>query len=350
MRRLALLSILLCRGLWASAETVYTVDCNGGGDFRTIQACFDALPSKPAEWRTVRIMAGTYREKVTLDVYKDKVAIVGQGDVRVVWGDCSGKAADGYEMTTYDSYTMSLQADDVFLQHVTVENDAGRVGQAVALETRGDRIWIDRCRLEGDQDTFFARGYVSRVYVTYSYIEGTTDFIFGPSIVGFDGCEIHCKADSFITAASTTERNKYGFVFYKCRVTAAGDVTKVYLGRPWKSTARTVWWKCEFPAVIRPEGWRDWHDAARKGDVYYAECECTGPGADRSGRVEWSRELTRDERADYLPWELVFAKKTGSEQFRGDWEPLANLYLRPLLGCWLSYIRYATLRSTDFVN
>ena len=79
-------------------------------------------------------------------------------------------------------------------------------------------------------------------------------------------------------------------------------------------------------------------------------CECTGPGADRSGRVEWSRELTRDERADYLPWELVFAKKTGSEQFRGDWEPLANLYLRPLLGCWLSYIRYATLRSTDFVN
>lgn len=350
MRRLALLSILLCRGLWASAETVYTVDCNGGGDFRTIQACFDALPSKPAEWRTVRILAGTYREKVTLDVYKNKVAIVGQGDVRVVWGDYSGKAADGYEMTTYDSYTMSLQADDVFLQHVTVENDAGRVGQAVALETRGDRIWIDRCRLEGDQDTFFARGYVSRVYVTYSYIEGTTDFIFGPSIVGFDGCEIHCKADSFITAASTTERNKYGFVFYECRVTAAGDVTKVYLGRPWKSTARTVWWKCEFPAAIRPEGWRDWHDAARKGDVYYAECECTGPGADRQGRVEWSRELTRDERADYLPWELVFAKKTGSEQFRDDWEPLANPYLRPLLGCWLSYIRYATLRSTDFVN
>ena len=76
MLRSAILMILLCRGLWASAETVYTVDCNGGGDFRTIQACFDALPSKPAEWRTVRIMPGTYREKVTLDVYKDKVVVV----------------------------------------------------------------------------------------------------------------------------------------------------------------------------------------------------------------------------------------------------------------------------------
>lgn len=320
MRRLALFSILLCRGLWASAEPVYTVDCNGGGDFRTIQACFDALPSKPAEWRTVRIMAGTYREKVTLDVYKDKVRILGdeRAETRIVWNDYSGKRVDGRELTTYDSYTMSIRADDVYLDCLTVENDAGRVGQAVALETRGDRIWIDRCRLEGDQDTFFARGYVSRVYVTYSYIEGTTDFIFGPSIVGFDGCEIHCKADSFITAASTTERNKYGFVFYECRVTAAGDVTKVYLGRPWKSTARTVWWKCEFPAAIRPEGWRDWHDAARKGDVYYAEWRCTGPGAVRQGRVEWSRELTDAEAAEYTS-EKIFAKKTGSEQFRDDW-------------------------------
>lgn len=343
-------TILLCCGLRAAAEPFYTVDCNGRGDFQTIQACFDALPSKPGEWRTVRIMPGTYREKVTLDVYKDKVAIVGQGDVRIVWDDYSGKVVDGYEMTTYDSYTMSLQADDVFLQGIIVENDAGRVGQAVALETRGDRIWIDRCRLIGNQDTFFAKGYVSRVYVTYSSIEGTTDFIFGPSIVGFDSCEIHCKADSFITAASTTERNKYGFVFYKCRVTAADGVTRIYLGRPWKSTARTVWWMCEFPAAIRPEGWRDWHDAARKGDVFYAECECTGPGADRSGRVAWSHELTPDERFDYLPWERVFAQKTGSEQFRADWAPLSTLYLRPMLGNWLFYIRYSTLRSTDFVN
>ena len=176
MLRSAILMILLCRGLWASAETVYTVDCNGGGDFRTIQACFDALPSKPAEWRTVRIMPGTYREKVTLDVYKDKVVVVGcgkyPGDVRLVWDDHSGKVVDGRELTTYDSYTFSVQADDVLLHNLEICNDAGRVGQAVALETRGDRIWIDGCRLIGNQDTFFTKGYVSRVFVTDSYIEG----------------------------------------------------------------------------------------------------------------------------------------------------------------------------------
>ena len=61
-----------------AGEPVYTVDCNGGGDFRTVQECFDALPSKPDGWRTVRILPGTYREKVTLDVYKDRVRIVGE--------------------------------------------------------------------------------------------------------------------------------------------------------------------------------------------------------------------------------------------------------------------------------
>lgn len=305
-------------------EPVYTVDCNGEGDFRTVQECLDALPSKPDGWRTVRILPGTYREKVTLDVYKNCVRIVGVGgaeEVRIVWNDFSGRVVDGYEMSTYDTWTLSLQADDVILEGLTVENDAGRVGQAVALETRGDRIHINRCRLVGDQDTFFTKGYVSRIWVTDSWIEGTTDFIFGPSIVLFDRCRIHAKADSFLTAASTTERNLYGYVFRDCRVTADTSVGRLYLGRPWKSTARTVWIRCELPAAICPEGWRDWHDSARKGDVYYAEYRCTGPGADRRGRVAWSCELTDEEAAFYTP-ERIFAKKTGSEQFRRDWNPL----------------------------
>lgn len=323
LKQLVVVVFALLVGGYAAAEPVYVVDCHGGGDYRSLQACFDALPSKPDAWRTVCIRPGTYREKVTLDVYKDKVRIVGQGDVVIVWNDHSGKVADGREMTTYDSYTMSIQADDVLLRGVTVRNDAGRVGQAVALETRGDRIRIDRCRLVGDQDTFFTKGYVSRVLVTDSHIEGTTDFIFGPSIVVFDRCRIHCKADSFITAASTTERNLYGYVFFDCRVTAADGVTKVYLGRPWKSTARTVWIRCELPAAIRPEGWRDWHDAARKGGVFYAEWGCTGAGADRSKRVVWAHTLSIEQLSDYTLGR-IFARKTGSEQFRDDWNGLTE--------------------------
>ena len=201
MKRFLLILAALC-GAWLSAraaEEVYTVDCRGGGQFRSVQACFDALPSKPAAWRTVVIRPGTYREKVTLDVYKDKVRIVAAeaGTVRIVWNDYSGKVVDGRELTTYDSYTMSLQADDVFMQGITVENDAGRVGQAVALETRGDRIHLCDCALVGDQDTFFTKGYVSRIYVERCHIEGTTDFIFGPSIVLFDDCTMRRYAERY---------------------------------------------------------------------------------------------------------------------------------------------------------
>ena len=226
MKSAVIITILLLSSFVASAETVYTVDCNGGGDFRTIQACFDALPSKPAEWRTVRIMPGVYREKVTLDVYKDKVRILGDemAETRIVWGDYAGKVVDGRELTTYDSYTMSVQADDVYLDCLTVENDAGRVGQAVALETRGDRIHLYHCALIGDQDTFFARSYVSRVHVENCYIEGTTDFIFGPSIVLFECSTIHCKADSFITAAyHRVQRMRIRLLLLPCDGGRRGD-------------------------------------------------------------------------------------------------------------------------------
>ncbi len=304
-------------------KTEYEVDCNGKGDFTTVQACLDALPSKSPVWRTVTIKPGTYREKVTVDVYKDKLRLVGEGDVTIVWDDHSGKEVDGYIMTTYDTYTMSVQADEVLLENLTISNDAGRVGQAVALETRGDRIRVENCRLLGNQDTFFPKNYVARIYVKDSYIEGTTDFIFGPSITVFDNCEIHCKQNSYITAASTTERNKYGFVFRKCRVTTEEGVDKLYLGRPWKSTACTVWLECELPAAIRPEGWHNWGSKEREKTSFYAEWRCTGAGADRSQRVAWSHELTDEQAADYT-LEKIYALKTGSEQFHDAWDGTFN--------------------------
>ena len=337
MKRIACL-ILMLTGILSCASprqetagAVYVVDCNGSGDFRSVQACLDALPSKPDGWRTIRILPGEYREKVTVDVYKDKVAIVGCGatpeEVRIVWDDHTGRVAHGHEMTTYDSWTLSIQADDIYLANLTVENDAGRVGQAVALETRGDRIWIDGCRLVGDQDTFFTKDYVSRVYVTDSYIEGTTDFIFGPSIVYFQNCILHGKVNSYLTAASTTERNKFGYIFDACTVTAADGVERLYLGRPWKSTARTVWICCDLPEAIVPEGWHDWNDPIRQTSSFYAEYGCTGAGSERSKRVPWSHLLTTEQALEHTDLAQVFAKKTGSEQFYDDWMPTDESYV-----------------------
>ncbi|MBQ2842967.1 MAG: right-handed parallel beta-helix repeat-containing protein [Alistipes sp.] len=305
-------------------KTEYVVDCNGKGDYTSLQECLDALPSKSPVWRTITVKEGVYREKVTIDVYKDKLTIVGEGDVKIVWDDHTGKVVDGYTMTTYDSWTMSIQADEVHLQNLTIENSAGRVGQAVAVETRGDRIIIENCRMLGNQDTFFTKDYVARVYVKNCYIEGTTDFIFGASTTVFDNCEIHCKQDSYITAASTAERTIYGYIFRNCRISCGEEVTAMYLGRPWKSTGRTVWIECYMPEQIHPEGWHNWGAKDREERSFYAEYKCYGPGADRSKRVKWSHELTDEQVANEYTLEKIFALKVGSEQYRWPWNGTFN--------------------------
>ena len=232
MKRLLAILLLFLVGCQQQPKTEYVVDCNGKGDFTSVQECLDALPSKSTVWRTVTIKEGVYREKVSIDYYKDKLTLIGEGDVKIVWDDHAYKVVDGYTMTTYDCWTMTVLADEVHLINLTIENDSGRKGQGVALETQGDRIIIENCRLLGNQDTFFTKDYVARVYVKNSYIEGTTDFIFGASTTVFDNCQIHCKQNSYITAASTAERTIYGYIFRNCRISVGDEVTAMYLGRP----------------------------------------------------------------------------------------------------------------------
>jgi pectinesterase len=99
-----------------------------------------------------------------------------------------------------------VQANDFTLENITVENAAGALGQAVALHVEGDRCVFHNCRFLGNQDTIYAAGKFSRQYFSNCFIEGTTDFIFGEAAVLFEKCEIRCKADSYITAASTPFR------------------------------------------------------------------------------------------------------------------------------------------------
>src|SRR5699024_8419272 len=59
-----------------------------------------------------------------------------------------------------DCATLTIDADDVTLEDITVENTFDKTvgldlpdSQALALRTRGDRIALHRCRLLGRQDT-----------------------------------------------------------------------------------------------------------------------------------------------------------------------------------------------------
>ena len=101
------------------------------------------------------------------------------------------------------------------------------------------------CRILGNQDTIYTGAKFTRLYFKDCYIDGTTDFIFGPSTALFEDCIIHSKRNSYVTAASTPKEAKYGYVFKHCKLTAEPGVDKVYLGRPWRPYAYTLFIECE---------------------------------------------------------------------------------------------------------
>src|ERR1044072_1384476 len=159
---------------------------------------------------------------------------------------------------TFNSYTVLVQGNDFYADNLTIQNTAGRVGQAVALHVEGDRATIKNCRLLGNQDTLYLATESSRQYYQDCYIEGTTDFIFGEATVVFQNCTIKSLINSYITAAATRPNQQFGFVFFNCKLIADTSATKVYLGRPWRPFAKTVFINCELGSHIVPEGWNPW--------------------------------------------------------------------------------------------
>jgi len=298
-----------------------TVAQDGSGDYTTVQAAFDAVPSLYTGPITVRVKAGTYAEKVILESGKVNVHLVGDGaeNTVITWDDYSGKMVDGVTLGTYTSYTVAIDADDFVAEDITFQNTYDGA-QAVALRVRGDRVAFYDVRMLGFQDTYYTHGY-GRIYHQNCYIEGTVDFIFGRAIAVFDNCEIHSKRDSPVTAAQTEPGYAYGYVFRDVTLTADAGITGATLGRPWGPYAQTVFVDSEIGAHIAPAGWLEWQGTQNHLTAYYAEGGNTGPGADTSNRVAWSNVLTQSE-IDALTLENIFARTSAAPNpFAADWMP-----------------------------
>ena len=208
-------------------------------------------------------------------------------------------------MGTFRTYTLKIQGSRITLKNITIENNAARLGQAVALHTEGDCLTFVNCRFLGNQDTIYTGNAKTRLYFKDCYIEGTTDFIFGPSTAWFENCDIFCKAESYITAASTPQDVPYGYIFNNCHITADKGVEKVYLGRPWRDYGYTLFMNCDLPRQIRPEGWHHWREAAKQ-TARYLEYNNRGEGSATDKRVAWSRQLSKKE-AQKVTLENVFS-------------------------------------------
>ena len=286
------------------------VSRDGTGEFRTIDEAIEVCRAFMDYTKVIYVKKGVYKEKLIIPSWLTNITICGEDrdNTIITWDDHanikmpvggldSEAAVKGKPMGTFRTYTLKVQGSYITLKDITIENNAAKLGQAVTLHTEGDHILVQNCRLLGNQDTVYTGVGGTRVAFYDCYIEGTTDFIFGPSIAWFQNCEIHSKANSYITAASTPAGQKYGYVFYKCRLTADKDVDKVYLGRPWRPFAATIFMDCELGKHIRPEGWHNWNNAKNEETARYAEYDNKGEGASTKNRVKWSKQLSKKEAA-----------------------------------------------------
>jgi pectinesterase len=225
---------------------------------------------------------------------------------------------DGRKVGTFRSYTFLMDGNNNTLKNLTIENTAGfgrLVGQAIALYCDGDQILVENCRLLGHQDTLFtgplppapmepggftgpkefAPRLIGKQLFRNCYIQGDIDFIFGSASAWFEKCHIHSLAlpielypqsdcnhpliHGYITAGSTPEGENFGYIFHGCELTGDAPDGSVYLGRPWRNYAKTLFLNCTLGSHIHPNGFHDWNKKEAQASVLYGEYKNLGSGS-----------------------------------------------------------------------
>lgn len=300
MLALASVTAVSAANKYDNPDTLF-VARDGTAEFRNIDDALEVCRAFMEYHKVIFVKNGTYKEKLVIPSWLTNIEICGEDkdNTVITYDDHANVFIPGTDrkMGTFRTYTVRVDGNDITFKNITIENNAARLGQAVALHTQGDRLKFVNCRILGNQDTIYTGGVNTRLYFKDCHIEGTTDFIFGPSTAWFENCTILSRINSYITAASTPQDVEYGYVFNNCRLLAAEGVDKVYLGRPWRPYAHTLFMNCEMGRQIRPEGWYNWDNTDNEKTARYEEYNNRGEGASPKTRVSWSRQLTKKEAA-----------------------------------------------------
>ncbi|XP_050234701.1 putative pectinesterase 11 [Mercurialis annua] len=291
-------SLMVNASINLSTAVLIRVDQSGKGNFKTIQAAIDSVPSNNSHLIFIWVKPGTYSEKVVVPADKPFITLSGTNnkasETIISW-------SDGGDI--YDSPTLSVLASDFVGRYLTIQNTYGSGDKAVALRVSGDRAAFYGCRILSYQDTVLDE--IGSHYYSNCYIEGATDFICGNAASLFQRCHVHSisKNNGSITAQHRdSESQNTGFTFLGCKITGNGSA---YLGRPWGAYSRVVFALSYMSGVIVPLGWDSWSGQTKQSTVYYGEYKNYGAGADRSQRVQWSHNLAAEEVAPFLSKDMI---------------------------------------------
>jgi pectinesterase len=257
----------------AALTPKFTVAASGGTDTTVQSAITKAVAMGGTDRIAIEIAAGTYREVVCVPSGAPPITLYSKNAdasmTRIVFNNYAGKikdaatpanpcntVADGVAFGTSGSATFGAYGSGFQAKNLTFENDTDETGltgsvQGVALTAQGDKQIYENVRFLGNQDTFFfkspATDQITRVYVTKSFIQGDTDFIFGRGVLVIDASEIHFVSSrqgskGYNVAPSTDARNPHGILINKTQFTADAATTagSIHLGRAWDESGKDL--------------------------------------------------------------------------------------------------------------
>lgn len=304
-----------------------TVAKDGSGTHKTVQSAFTAAPKNSTSRTVIYIKNGTYKENLTLESSQKNVTIIGQNrdNVKLTFNNYSSKTnpATGQTYGTSGSASTFIKAEGFCAVNITFENSYGTGSQALAINISGDKTIFYNCRFLGRQDTWYADR--CRQFIRNCYIEGSTDFMFGPSTTWFDSCQIYTYGGSALTAASTEQYVSFGYVFRDCSIGGASGVSTT-LGRPWRPYSSVSYLNCSMTSCIKAAGWDNWGKTENEATARYSEYKNTGSGASISGRVKWAKQLSDAQAANYT-YKNVLKTTYANPPKTDNWDPLTTLEL-----------------------
>ena len=261
-------SFLISKAEAVSYDMVVAKD--GSGNFTTVQAAINSVPSNSQTRTNIYIKNGVYKEKINISSSKINVSLIGQskaGTILTYNDAASTKTSSGGTLGTTGSASVTIAGAGFQAENITFENSYDEVAngssQAVAVLAKADKMIFKGCSFKGNQDTLYANGDACRQYYYNCYIEGDVDFIFGSANAVFDSCEIFSlnRSGGCVTAPSTKATQK-GYLIYKCKLTSSAGPKTIYLGRPWipssgtvQTTPKVLYRECELGSHIADAGW-----------------------------------------------------------------------------------------------
>lgn len=278
-----------------------------GAKYSKVKDAVKSIPDGMTERCVIYIGEGEYTEKIEIKGTKGPISFIGVGALKttIKYGDYAEKVG-----STSKSATVAVLSDKFIAEDITFANThpppaGGAVGQqAVAFRIEGDQAQFLRVAFLGAQDTLYDKK--GRHYYKDCYVKGSIDFVFGGGKAYFDRCTLFSIAapgsGSLTAQKKMTKNENSGFSFVGGVVAGSGPI---YLGRAWGQYSKVVFLYTDIQAPIRPEGWFNWADPAREKTVYYGQYRCYGKGADTSGRVSWSKDLTDEQAKPFLSWDFV---------------------------------------------